>query len=343
MADDLIAPLENQIRPWIEAALPSGSGNLKIRQIEGGASNLTYKVEWNEQRLFLRHPPAVSNDPSANNMSRELKLLRALGRSDVPHARLVAGCDDATVIGVPFALMEWIDGVPGKDPLPSDFDGDPHARRHMAYALVDALATISTVDWRAVGLEGFGKPDNFLQRQVDRWLGQLGHYRTRDIPHLDAVAEWLRTHQPVTQRAALIHGDYQFINVMFACDNPVRIAAVVDWESATIGDPLLDLGWMLGLWHEQGETPVHSPYFDYTGVPTRAEMAARYAKATGLDVSHLDFYMVLALFKLGIIMEGWYAKFLEGDTNHPAHRDAREDVPRMIARAAHFAGLKKGE
>ena len=173
---------------------------------------------------------------------------------------------------------------------------------------------------------------------MDRWLGQLSTYSERQLPFVDALSAWLRANTPSTQRTALIHGDYQFINVMFEADAP-RVAAIVDWESATIGDPLLDIGWMLALWQEPGEEPVHTPYIDYTALPSRAQIAARYASQTGLDLSALNFYMALALFKLGIIMEGWYAKYKRGETAHRAHAESEHDVPRMLTRAATFAGL----
>ena len=209
----------------------------------------------------------------------------------------------------------------------------------MAEELIDALATISNADWRGIGLEGFGKPDNFLERQVDRWLAQLERSRNRALQHLDDLCVWLRSATPAMQRSALIHGDYQFINVMFAHDPEPRLAAVVDWESATIGDPLLDLGWVLAGWQEAGEAETHATYIDWRAFPPRAAMAARYAEQTGLDVSNLPFYMALALFKLAVIMEGWYFRFLNGQTNHPAHKAMETAVPGMLARAAHFAQI----
>lgn len=323
---------------WLDATLPDATGEAVVDQIEGGASNLIYKVERNGKCYALRRPPVVKNDPTSNNMRRELTLLKALGRSDIAHPRLVAACEDESVIGVPFALMEWVDGFTPKGTLPPGFE-TPTANRKMAEELIDALAKVSNADWKAMGLEGFGKPDNFLERQVDRWLSQLERARSRDLAHLDEVCTWLRAHTPRMQRASLMHGDYQFINVMFGRNLPPRLAAIVDWESATIGDPLLDLGWVLAGWHEEGEIDTHATYIDWRSFPPRVEMAERYAAKTALDVSALPFYMTLALFKLAVIMEGWYLRHLKGESKVEGHKAMETAVPGMLKRAAWFAHI----
>jgi aminoglycoside phosphotransferase (APT) family kinase protein len=329
---------EAALARWLDGAVPDAAGPLDVRQIQGGASNIIYRVERGGRRFALRRPPAVKNDPTSNNMRREITLLKALGQTDIPHPRLVAAGEDDSVLGVPFALMEWVDGFTPKAPLPAGFDA-PGAASRLAEELIDGLATVSNADWKAIGLEGFGKPDNFLERQVDRWLSQLERARSRDLPHLDALCDWLRANTPAMQRTALIHGDYQFINVMFAPEAPPRLTAIVDWESATIGDPLLDLGWVLAGWRNPGEGQTHASYIDWSGSPPRAEMAARYSAATGLDVANLHFYMTLALFKLSVIMEGWYFRYRSGQSTHPSHAAMETGVPAMLSRAAGFAGL----
>jgi aminoglycoside phosphotransferase (APT) family kinase protein len=328
-----------RLESWLESTLGADALPFSLTPVQGGASNLTYRIERSGRSYCLRRPPLVSNDPSSNSMRRELQLLRALSRTTVPHPRLVAACEDETILGAPFALMEWIDGFTAKDPLPEPFASDVNVRHGMAHELIDTLARIGNLDWRSIGLEGFGKPEGFLERQVDRWLGQLTRSQARELPHFKALADWLRAHTPKMQRAALMHGDYQFVNVMFARSLPVQLAAVVDWESATIGDPLLDLGWVLALWPQEGEDSQFPPYLGWMHFPPRSELAARYHAGTGLDTSALPFYMVLALFKLAVIMEGWYTKFRHGQTSHPAHAAAEHDVPEMLARAARFARL----
>ena len=327
-----------KLSQWLDTVLPGGPAAVDVKQIKGGASNVIYRVQRAGKTYALRRPPSVKNDPTSNNMRRELTLLKALGRSEIAHPRLVAACEDDAVLGVPFALMEWVEGFSPQAPFPEGFS-TPEAKRAMAEELIDGIATVSNADWQALGLIGFGKPDNFLERQVDRWLSQLERARSRDLKYLDEICVWLRENTPVMQRAALIHGDYQFINVMFAPELPPKLAAIVDWESATIGDPLLDLGWVLAGWQEPGEGTTHATYVDWAGFPPRAEMAARYAAKTGLDVRALPFYMALALFKLAVIMEGWYFRHLKGESSHPAHKAMETEVPNMLARAAAFAKI----
>ena len=323
---------------WLDGLLPGPAAAVSATKIKGGASNIIYRIERAGKTYALRRPPTVKNDPTSNNMRRELLLLKALGKSDIPHPRLVAAGEDDSIIGVPFALMEWVDGFSPQAPFPEGFSTET-AKRALAEELIDGLATVSNTDWQGIGLQGFGKPENFLERQVDRWLGQLERARTRELAYLDALCAWLREHTPAMQRTALIHGDYQFINVMFAPALPPRLAAIVDWESATIVDPLLDLGWVLAGWQDAGESGTHATYVDWAGFPPRAEMAARYAAKTGLDISNLNFYMALALFKLAVIMEGWYARYLSGQSTHPSHKAMETGVPLMLSRAAGFAGL----
>ena len=241
----------DRLRAWLEQRL-GAARQFDLSAVQGGASNLIYQVTLDDQSYALRRPPLFSNDPTSNNLLREITLLQALARTAIPHTRLVLACEDTDVIGAPFELLAWHSGFAAKAPLPPGFNSVA-VRSEMAYALVDALAAVSNADWQLAGLEGFGKPEGFLERQVERWLAQLERYKVREIPGLDELARWLRANTPPMQRAALLHGDYQFINVMYEPTLPVRLSAIVDWESATIGDPLLDLGWMLAGWQEDGE------------------------------------------------------------------------------------------
>ncbi|MCP1472390.1 aminoglycoside phosphotransferase (APT) family kinase protein [Sphingobium sp. OAS761] len=265
-----------------------------------------------------------------------MTLLEALGASAIPHARLIAKDEDGAVLGAPFILSEWIDGFSPKAPLAPGFRGADSAQA-LAWNMTDALATIASEDYQRLGLDGFGKPVGFLERQVDRWLMQLERAQSRSLDGLEELCCALRDARPQTQRTALIHGDFQFINVMFAPDAPPRLAAVIDWETATIGDPLLDLGWMLAGWQEKGEPPTHASYMDWTDMPSRAAVSERYANATGLDVSGINYYIALALFKLATIMEGWYFQYVNGRSTLPAHGMMETMVPDMIRRARGFA------
>jgi aminoglycoside phosphotransferase (APT) family kinase protein len=255
----------------------------------------------------------------------------------VPHPRPLLFCEDASVIGAPFLLMEFVDGFTPGFELREPFASHPSLRHGLAMAYVDGCTALSEVDWRTRGLDGLGKPDGFLERQVPRWMAQLDRYATRALPELDFVANWLETNIPTTSPAAILHGDYSPFNVMVASEPPARLAAIVDWDTGTIGDPLLDIGHLLARWAEPGEVPVLDLQAGgVDGYPTRAEMAARYADRTGRDLSALAFYEVLALFKLAVILEGSFAR--EGEADVPeAERSMVEIVPRLLRGAAEFA------
>jgi aminoglycoside phosphotransferase (APT) family kinase protein len=192
------------------------------------------------------------------------------------------------------------------------------------------------VDWKGVGLEGFGKPEGFLDRQVDRWLHHLKGFQFREIPGLDVASAWLRKHTPKSFKPGIIHGDYQFANVMFEHGAPARMAAIVDWEMATVGDPLLDLAWVLMGWPDPGEGERRG-YVDYEGMPTRNELMERYARRSGLPVDEMDYYIVLARFKMACVLEGGYARFVKGGADNPKMQAFGEVVLDMANRAALLA------
>lgn len=328
---------EARVSAWLDSRLPGEGQPFAIRAITGGSSNLLFRLSRAGQSWVLRRPPREKYDPTSHNTSREVWLLKALGTSDVPHPRFVLGCTDTEVIGAPFLLIEFVDGFSPVGQFPEPFESDNALRREIGFSMIDGLARLQAVDWRAIGLEGFGKPDGFLERQVDRWMAQLARYRTRDIPHLESLANWLRDNRPEQVATGLMHGDYSFPNVMIARDLPVRQAAIVDWESCTIGDPLLDLGHLLAGWCDPGENRSYLRDVDWRGMPTRAEMAARYASLTGLPVDALDYYRALALFKLAIILEGAYSRILKGQNDYAPHRTLEQRVPAFIEQAWGFA------
>ena len=314
-----------------------------IRRITSGSSNEVFEVETAAAGVvILRRPPRVKLSPSAHDVVREHRVLTALEGSRVPHPSPLHLCTDETVIGAPFYLMTRVDGFHLKEPYPAFVHADPPTvLPALARSFVDALAELVNVDWRAAALEGFGRPDGSLERQVDRWYGQLATYRTREITDIDWVAEWLRDNRPVAQPAALIHGDYQFLNVLFGPDHPPRVAGVLDWEQSTLGDPLVDLGWMLGLWTERDEdSPLNAFYGNATqepAMPRRRALAARYAERTGRDVSALPWYEALGLFKLACITEGSYARYVKGTSDSTLHADFEWIVPKLVATAAAIA------
>jgi len=341
LADELVDA--GRLQAHLRDAAPQLGAIGVVRRITSGSSNEVFEVDCaGAGTVILRRPPRVKLSPSAHDVVREHRVLTALAGSAVPHPSPIHLCTDESVIGAPFYLMERIDGFHLKAPYPELVERDrARVLPALANAFVDALADLALVDWQRAGLEGFGRPAGYLERQVDRWFGQLEHYRTRVIPEIDWTAEWLRENRPAAQPPAIIHGDYQFLNVLFALDSPPRVAAVLDWEQSTLGDPLVDLGWMLGLWAEGGED---SPLNDFYGnatqepeMPTRRELAVRYADRTGRDVSAIAWYEVLGLFKLACITEGSYARHVRGTSDSPLHADFGWIVPKLVATAAAIA------
>jgi aminoglycoside phosphotransferase (APT) family kinase protein len=306
---------------WMDAQQLPGSGSpIEARFVTGGASNELFEIRRGDARMALRRPPRKVPKGRNETMMREYRVLAALRDTDVPHSRVLGACDDADVIGASFYVMEFVDGwspmsTPGQWPAP--FYTDIGARRGLAFELVDGIAKLARVDWRAHGLEGFGKPEGFHDRQVDRWLAHLAACKIRELPGLDDAAAWLRTHKPTTWRPGIIHGDYQFANVMFRHGAPARLAAIVDWEMATIGDPLLDLAWVVMGWPNPDEERTGAGYVDYVGMPSREELLERYARLSGLPVDEMDYYVILGRFKLAIVLEAGYARYVQGGADNP--------------------------
>jgi aminoglycoside phosphotransferase (APT) family kinase protein len=324
---------------WIADRLPGQGTPLTAQRlgVATGIANALYTLERDAHRWVLRRPPAVKNDASASDTVREWRILNALEGTSVPHPTPRLLCEDTSIIGAPFMIMDLVDGFTPGFELPEPFASDPGLRRDLAMAYVDGCAALAGVDWRAAGLEGLGKPTGFLERQVPRWLAQLERYQTRALSDLDMVTRWLEANVPTMSDAGILHGDYSPFNVMVGYDAPVRLAAIVDWDTGTIGDPLLDLGHLLARWTEPGEEPVVTPQAGGSaGYPTRAEMAARYAERSERDLSALAFYEVLALFKLAVILEGTYAR--EHAAGVPDSENVMTElVPSLLSGARAFA------
>ncbi|MFE9327606.1 phosphotransferase family protein [Nocardia sp. NPDC052278] len=320
---------------------PNGPIDLvSVRPISTGASNKMFRIETDAGPMVLRMPPQQRISSRANDMSREWRLLCALERTDIPHARPILQGDENSPLGSPFLLMEYVQGFN----LRWDTPRPPAEVRDLAFATVGVLADISAVPWDGIGLSDFGKPDGFLERQVDRWTGQLDSYRVRHLEGLEELTGWLADNRPSGNRVGLMHGDFTFMNVMASEDRTV--AAVVDWEQATIGDPMMDLGWWIGLWAEADEQPAAvAPGGHWVtqlpGMPTRAEIVARYGELTGCDVSAVDYYQALALFKLAVVLEGHYARWSSGKSRNPHHGDFEWLVPQLVGTALDAAHGKR--
>ena len=325
------------------AALPGAGEPLEVEPIAGGASNEILLLRRGDTRMVLRRPPAEVPEGRNETMEREYRVLSALAGTDVPHARVLGVCDDPDVIGAWFYVMDYVDGWSPMqtDGWPAPFDKDLDARHGLGIALVDGIARLAQVDWRTRGLDDFGRPDGFHDRQVDRWLSHLSRFQFREIPGLDVAADWLRDHKPSVYEPGIMHGDYQFANVMFRHGAPAQLAAIVDWEMATVGDPLLDLGWVLMGWPEPGEEPNTLGYVDYTGLPTRDQLLEHYAVVSGRPVDEIDYYVILARFKIAVVLEGGYARWSKGEADNERMAAFGPVVLDMAQRAADLAATTK--
>jgi aminoglycoside phosphotransferase (APT) family kinase protein len=319
-----------------------GEGEPEIQPIGDGHSNATYLFERGGARFVLRRPPRPPIPPSANDMLRESRVLRGLqGRARVPE--VLAVCDDESVIGAPFYVMEMVEGHVVTSEMPAVLD-TPAERRNTAYELIDALVEVHGVDWRAAGLEGFGKPDGYLERQLRRFLGLWDHNKTREIPAVESVGAWLSQNLPQSPAATIVHGDYRLGNVLLAPEPPARIAAILDWEMSTIGDPLADLGYFCTLYVQHDDPPVGkfelSPVTRQEGWPARAELVARYEERSGRSMTDIRWYQTLALWKSIVFMEGNYKRASSGMSDDPYLKAFGEGVIELANRAE---GLTRGE
>ena len=312
-----------------------GSGEPEIAPIGEGHSNVTYALRRDGADLVVRRPPRGPLPPSAHDVLREARVLDALaGRAPVP--RVLATCADADVIGAPFYVMERVTGEVVTGAVPAAFDTEAE-RRRMGEALVDGLVTLHAVDWRAAGLDGFGRPDGYLERQLKRFGGLWERNRTRELPAVERVGGWLAAHAPTSPPATIVHGDYRLGNVMFAPSPPAELAAIFDWEMSTIGDPLADLGYLCTFWVDRGDPP--SGIFEQHAVtrapgwPARAELVARYEERSGRAAADLDWYRALALWKIIVFMEGNYRRALAGSVDDPYLTSFGEEIADLAERA----------
>lgn len=310
------------------------AGEVSAEPIGEGHSNLTYLLRAGDRRLVLRRPPLGPLAPSANDVVREARILTALRGTGIPVPEVLAICEQGTVIGAPFYLMPFVEGEVLSDRLPQGFDADA-APALLAEELVRTLAELHAVDVESAGLSFFGKSSGYLERQVKRFGLLLEHNATRPLPDLEQVGEWLADNLPHSRESTFVHGDYRLGNAMFA--PPGRIVAVLDWEMATTGDPLADLGYFTAMWADPDDAP--NPMLDLSsvtrlpGFPRRDELARRYAEASGRSIEALPWYRVLAIWKAAIFLEGSYGRFISGASDDAYFGRLGEGVP-LLGRLA---------
>jgi aminoglycoside phosphotransferase (APT) family kinase protein len=316
-----------------------GAGALSAAPIGEGHSNVTYLLQRADgTEVVLRRPPRPPLPPSAHDVLREARLLRALRDTPARVPAVLAVGDDPETIGAPFYLMERIGGEVITSTVPASLD-TPEQRRRIAEQLIDALVEIHAVDWRAAGLEGFGKPTGYLERQLRRFTGLWELNKTREIPAVERIGAWLAAHRPDSDApATIVHGDFRLGNTIFATEAPARLAAVLDWEMATIGDPLADLGYLCMMWTEAGDPEdglrEHlGRVTRATGFPTRAQLIDRYEQRSGRSMRDMHWYTALALWKSVVFMEGNYKRAIAGSTDDPYLKQFGEGVLELAARA----------
>jgi aminoglycoside phosphotransferase (APT) family kinase protein len=310
-APDGIEP--KALESWFSEHVPGAVGPLEFERIAGGHSNLTYRVEDREGRRWaLRRPPLGKRLGSAHDMGREHKVVSALGPTEVPVAPVVGLCEDESVNGAPFYVMEFVEGPILRGLAEAEVFPDEDDRRAIGERVADTLVAIHAVDPDAVGLGDLGRKEDYVARQLHRWQGQWEKSKTRELPAIDRVHERLATRIPEQGPATIVHGDYRLDNMILAPSG--EVAAVVDWELCTLGDPLADVGLLMCYWPKPGEETrsLGEPANLAPGFPSREELAARYAERSGRDLAQLDFYVALGYWKLAIILEGVYARYAAG-------------------------------
>lgn len=329
-----------RLAAWMDSAgLPGAGAPIETRMIAGGSQNEIVEVRRGDFHAALRKPPLDAPAGRNEGILREWRIIEALDGTDVPHTKAYAVCTDPTVLGGTFYLMGFVDGwspMNHRNGWPAPFDTNAEDRRGLAFQLVEGVARMSEVDWKAKGLADLGRPDGFHERQVDRWMAFYDRVKTRDLAGLDVATQWLRRHKPLDFVPGIMHGDYQFANVMYRHGSPAKLAAIIDWEMGTIGDPKLDLGWVVQTWPDRPDEVVDMTYVDVRSLPSRDELVEHFARESGRQCDDIDYYIVLARWKLGIVLEQGYKRAIEGNADEKL-LSFGATVAELMRRAANYA------
>ena len=308
---------ENRLARFLAGKLDGADQKMTVRQFGGGAANLTYQLDFGARQYVLRRPPLGPVAPSAHDMAREYKVLSVLHQAFGYAPRAYLFSDDESIIGAPFVIMERCRGAVVRRAMPTHYADFPDAPRQMSIALVNALAAFHAVDYAALGLENLGRPQGFVQRQVEGWNRRWQRAKLNDNPNVAAVYRWLGEHLPTSTYSSLVHNDYKLDNAMFAADDPAKVVAILDWDMCTLGDPLSDVGTLLAYW-TQADDPPHvkatASMPTDGGFLTRRQLAERYAQQSGRDLSGIRFYHVLGIYRLLVILQQIYIRYRRGQT-----------------------------
>jgi aminoglycoside phosphotransferase (APT) family kinase protein len=337
-----LAATERYIREHIEN-LPEGE--LEVRQFPSGASNLTYLVKIGNWEGVLRRPPLGPVPPKAHDMGRESRLLIKLHEAFPLAPKPYFFCEDESVIGAPFYVMERRKGVIVDDSFPEGVEPTEELRRGMSRMVVDTLVELHTVDWQKAGLGDLGRPEGFLERQVKGWIGRYDKAKTEQIEEVGPLTEWIQKNVPESPPATIVHNDYKLNNLLLNPEDLTEVRAVLDWEMTTIGDPLFDLAVSLSYWVEAGDSQelkeVLPTVADTPGFMTRKEFIDYYAQRSGRDLSDMHWYLVFGYFKLAVILQQIYARWHNGQTKDERFANFNERVKNVIVHAHDL--VQKGE
>ncbi len=333
----------SRLEPYLRERLPGAEGPLELSQFGGGHANLTYLLRFGESEYVLRRPPLGPVAPSSHDMTREHRVLANLWRVYPLAPRSYLLCEDEGVIGAPFHVLERRHGIVIRTDLPARFQGDPALNRRIGEMIVDALAALHKVDPAAAGLGDLGHPEGFVERQLAGWTKRWHAAKHEDDPRVDAIVAWLEAKRPASRVVTLLHNDYKLDNMMVDGADPARAVAVFDWDMCTRGDPLMDLGYLLTFWGEAGDPPAwiegaSMPSWR-AGFPSRAEAIQRYAENTGFDLGAIQWYHVFGTFKIAVVLQQIYIRFVRGQTQDQRFAPFGARVAALIDKAAVLAGL----
>jgi aminoglycoside phosphotransferase (APT) family kinase protein len=331
----------NKLEPLLRRHFPGESETFSIKQFPSGHSNLTYSVQLGDTQMVLRRPPFGSKVRSAHDMGREFRVLSKLHAAYPPAPKVLLYCDGDSVLGAPFYVMELISGIILRRDPPPGLVFTPDTARRVCESFIDNLARLHRLDYAAIGLADLGKPQGYLERQVQGWIERYHGSKTHELLEVEQISRWMQQNLPLSSDATLIHNDYKFDNVVLDPDDLTKIIGVLDWEMCTIGDPLSDLGTTLAYWVDAGDPEALQKLrwgpTNYPGSMTRNELVQRYAQTTGRDVSNMVFYLVFARFKVAVIVQQIYYRYHLGLTKDPRFAAMPEVIQILLGASWHNA------
>ena len=325
-----------KVAEYLSTRVDGARGPMQVRQFPGGSANLTYLISFGSQEYVLRRPPLGPVAPGAHDMAREHKVLSRLYAAFDRAPRSYHLCTDETVIGAKFIVVERRTGVVIRAQYPDSMLSHPRLAQRTSYALIDAMAQLHNVDPVANGLADLGRPDGFVRRQVDGWAARWELARDKDVPLFYEIHRRLGAALPSPQRVSVLHNDLKFDNCQFQAGNPDRVTSIFDWDMATLGDPLIDLGTLLGYWSEDGDPAPRGarPSGANDPFPTRAEITRRYADVTGLDTRGINWYEAFAMWKTAVVVQQIYIRYARGQTKDARFAHIADRAPILLAAAA---------